>query len=120
MKDTNKHILVDYFAPWCGHCKELIPEWEKLAVELKDRDDVVVATMDATKNELSHTIVRSFPTIRLYKKGRSSPFSEWTEYNGERKYFYSGKAFLFTYMTPKFFDVKKSIKFQLDNIFQIL
>merc|ERR1712150_330565 len=52
--------------------------------ELKDRDDVVVATMDATKNELSHTIVRSFPTIRLYKKGRSSPFSEWTEYNGER------------------------------------
>jgi len=84
LKDTTKNVLVDYFAPWCGHCKELVPEWEKLAVTLKSRDDVVVATMDATKNELSHTIVRSFPTIRLYKKGRSHPYTEYKEYNGER------------------------------------
>ena len=88
LKDTTKNVLVDYFAPWCGHCKELVPEWEKLAEIMKSRDDVIVATMDATKNELSHTIVRSFPTIRLYKKGRSHPYSEYKEYNGESKYKY--------------------------------
>ena len=86
LHDTTKNVLVDYYAPWCGHCKELVPEWDKLAEVLKDRDDVVVAKMDATLNELSHTIVRSFPTIRLYRKGRSHPYSEYKEYNGERKY----------------------------------
>ena len=85
LKDTTKNVLVDYFAPWCGHCKELKPEWDKLAEILQNRDDVIVATMDATLNELEHTIVRSFPTIRLYRKGRSHPFKEYKEYNGERK-----------------------------------
>ena len=85
LKDTTKNVLVDYFAPWCGHCKELVPEYNKLAEILQNRDDVVVATMDATLNELEHTIVRSFPTIRLYRKGRSHPFKDYKEYNGERK-----------------------------------
>ena len=85
LKDTTKNVLVDYFAPWCGHCKELVPEYNKLAEILQNRDDVIVATMDATLNELEHTIVRSFPTIRLYRKGRSHPFREYKEYNGERK-----------------------------------
>ena len=86
VKDTSKNILVDYYAPWCGHCKELNPVWDKLAETLKDQKDVVVAKMDATLNELSHTIIRSFPTIRLYKKDRKEAFSEHVEYNGESKY----------------------------------
>ena len=80
MFDKTKNVLVEFYAPWCGHCKQLAPIWDQLAESLADKDDVVVAKMDATVNELSHTRVRSFPTIRLYKKGDN----EAEEYNGER------------------------------------
>ena len=46
---------------------------------MSDKDDVVVAMIDATINELPHTKVRSFPTIKLYKKETN----EAVEYNGE-------------------------------------
>merc|ERR1712223_1994206 len=80
--DKSKNVLVEFYAPWCGHCKKLAPVWDKLAdaFQSEKKDDVVVGKMDATINELSHTRVRSFPTIRLYKKGENAE----VEYNGER------------------------------------
>jgi len=79
--DKEKNVLVEFYAPWCGHCKQLVPIWDKLAETLQeDRKDVVVAKMDATINELPHTRVRSFPTIKLYMKESN----EAHEYNGER------------------------------------
>jgi len=78
--DKNKDVLVEFYAPWCGHCKQLAPIYDELGEAMKDRDDVVVAKLDATANELEHTKVGSFPTIKLYKKGSN----EAVEYNGER------------------------------------
>ena len=82
--DKSKNVLVEFHAPWCGHCKKLAPVWDKLAetLEAEKKEDVAVAKMDATINELPHSRVRSFPTIRLYKKGDDK---EQVEYNGERK-----------------------------------
>ncbi len=79
--DKSKSALVEFYAPWCGHCKQLAPVWDKLAETLEDQDDVVVAKIDATLNELPHTQVRSFPTIYLYHKETN----ERSEYNGERE-----------------------------------
>jgi protein disulfide-isomerase A1 len=80
--DKEMAWFVKFYAPWCGHCKQLSPIWDKLAETFiaEKKDDIVVAKMDATINELSHSKVRSFPTIRLYRKGTN----EFGEYNGER------------------------------------
>jgi hypothetical protein len=56
-----------------------------LAESYEDKEDVIVAKIDATLNELPHTKVRSFPTIKLYKKETN----EAVEYNGESKSFMS-------------------------------
>jgi len=66
--DKTKDVLVEFYAPWCGHCKQLAPIYNDLAAHFKDNEEILVAKMDATINELEHTKIQSFPTLKLYKK----------------------------------------------------
>ncbi|XP_069359043.1 protein disulfide-isomerase [Maniola hyperantus] len=77
--DSSKKVLVEFYAPWCGHCKQLVPIYDKLGEHFEKDEDVVIAKIDATANELEHTKVTSFPTIKLYTKD-----NQVREYNGER------------------------------------
>jgi len=78
--NKDKDVLVEFYAPWCGHCKQLAPIYDKLGEKFKDHESIIVAKMDSTVNELEHTKINSFPTIKLFKKGDN----QVVEYSGER------------------------------------
>lgn len=68
--DDDKHVFIKIYAPWCGHCKNMQPAWESLAGSLKGVEDVVIAEIDATANDLpSNYQVRGYPTLFWAGKG---------------------------------------------------
>merc|ERR1712055_332788 len=75
-----KNVLVEFYAPWCGHCKQLVPIWDKLGEKYQDHPDIVIAKMDSTANELEEIKVEGFPTIKLIKAGSN----EIVDFDGER------------------------------------
>ncbi|CEP18291.1 hypothetical protein [Parasitella parasitica] len=72
-------MLVEFFAPWCGHCKALAPEYEIAATKLKDK--IKIAKVDCTENQdlCQRYDITGYPTLKVFRRGETS------DYKGARK-----------------------------------
>ncbi|GAA1464426.1 thioredoxin [Nocardiopsis exhalans] len=67
--ENSKPVLVDFWADWCGPCKQMAPVLDKLAEEHGDKIDVVKINTDQNPDTPRAYNVMSLPTMNVYKDG---------------------------------------------------
>lgn len=68
--DSEKPVLIDFFADWCGPCKAMNPILKEVAKKVGDTARIVKIDIDKNKGVASNLGVQSIPTLILYKKGK--------------------------------------------------
>jgi protein disulfide-isomerase A6 len=79
VKQSKDLWFVEFYAPWCGHCKSLAPEWEKAAKALKGIVNLGAVDM-TTDQEAGSAYNKSYPTLKIFGESKVSP----KDYNGGR------------------------------------
>jgi len=69
IKSTDKMVLVDFWAEWCGPCKQLAPALEAASNDLQDKIVVFKINIDENPETPSRFSVRGIPTILFFKNG---------------------------------------------------
>ncbi|KAF9538312.1 protein disulfide-isomerase precursor [Mortierella hygrophila] len=79
---SNEVVMVQFYAPWCKHCKGLAPEYEMAAERLKMLSpETVLAKVDCVAEDTlcDGQDVQAYPTLKVYRNGQSQ------DYAGDRK-----------------------------------
>ncbi|CAG9460579.1 unnamed protein product [Pedinophyceae sp. YPF-701] len=83
IKESKGVWLVEFYAPWCGHCQNLVPEYEKAARALLGVVNVGAVDADAHRELAAPYDVRGFPTIKLLYTNKKGEIKS-IDYNGGR------------------------------------
>eukprot|EP00929_Paragymnodinium_shiwhaense_P078620 TRINITY_DN40773_c0_g1_i1.p1 TRINITY_DN40773_c0_g1~~TRINITY_DN40773_c0_g1_i1.p1 ORF type:complete len:510 (+),score=101.76 TRINITY_DN40773_c0_g1_i1:62-1531(+) len=79
--DSTKDVFVEFYAPWCGHCKKLEPVYRDVARKLEGVNTLVIAKIDATANDVEGVEVEGFPTLKLFRADKKD---DPLDYDGDR------------------------------------
>lgn len=71
---SEKPVLVDFFAEWCGPCKALIPTLDELSSELKDELKIVKIDVDQNSELATKYEIRGIPALFFFKNGEVKSF----------------------------------------------
>jgi len=80
---AGKTVFLKMYAPWCGHCKKMAPDWDKLTADWEGKDGALVAEVDCTaegKPICDENGVKGFPSIKY------GDISDLQDYQGGRTY----------------------------------
>lgn len=81
MTKSKKDVLIEFYAPWCGHCKSLAPKYDELGEKMTG-EEVEIVKMDATANDVPPAYsVSGFPTLYWLPSDTKTPES----YQGGRE-----------------------------------
>lgn len=81
LKERDTLWFVKFYAPWCGHCKNMAPAWEQLGKAVADESGIEIASVDCTTSKATCTKadIRSYPTLKVFYNGE-----EVKKYQGPR------------------------------------
>ncbi|KAI8342571.1 hypothetical protein BC941DRAFT_413150 [Chlamydoabsidia padenii] len=87
---NDKLVAVEFYAPWCGHCQKLSPEWKKAANNLKGLVTVAAINCDEDSNKplCGQYDIKGFPTIKVFRSSvnkKGTRVKKPTDYQGPRE-----------------------------------
>lgn len=71
--DSDDFWLVEFYAPWCGHCKKLTPEWERAAKGLKGMFKLGAVDMTTDGDAGKDYNIEGYPTLKFFGEDKSAP-----------------------------------------------